>query len=428
MTAPGTTLSSTAGDGDPCGCPGREFTRRTVLRGAGIAGLTGLLSSGLSTQLAFASGPTTGNDVLVVLSLRGGFDGLSAIAPIGDPGYAAARPTLAVPENRALKLDDTFGLHPSLAPLKPFWDAGTFGAVQAVGHPDRSRSHFAAMEELERAAPGTSLRTGWLDRVIGLAGNGSPLQAVTVGSGTSALALAGPAPDVAMRSLDDFSMDTDNLAHRKRLTALRAMHAGRPGAAGIALTALDRAAEVRSSTPAGTGYPTSGEGQELGSALRDLARIIKTPGSTLQAACVDFGDWDMHENLGTVDQGRMTRQLAGLGAALAAFATDLGPHHLSRVCLVTLSEFGRRVQQNGSAGTDHGSANTVLLLGGGVIGGKVHGVWPGLAPSALDRGDLANRTDYRDVLGELLRVRCGVPNLSSVFPGFQPNPIGVARP
>ncbi len=416
----------TAQTARPCGCPSGGVTRRTVLRGAGIAGLTGLLSSGLSTQLAFAAGPPTGHDVLVVLSLRGGFDGLSAIAPIGDPGYASARPTIAVPANRAIGLDDMFGLHPALAPLKPFWDAGTFGAVQAVGHPDRSRSHFAAMEELERAAPGTSLRTGWLDRVIGLAGNGSPLQAVTLGSGTSALALAGPAPDVAMRSLDDFSVDTDNAANRKRVAALRSLHSGRPGAAGIALTALDRAAAVRTGTPAGTGYPTSGEGTELGSALRDLARIIKNPGSNLQAACVDYGDWDMHENLGTVDQGRMTRHLAGLAQALAAFANDLGPD-LSRVCVVTLSEFGRRVEQNGSAGTDHGTANAVLLLGGGIVGKKVHGTWPGLSPDGLDRGDLAGRTDYRDVIGELLRVRCGVPDLSAVFPGFRHTPLGVAR-
>lgn len=412
-----------------CGCPGEGVTRRTVLRGAGLAGavgLTGLLAPGLSTQLAFAAEPQTGQDVLVVLSLRGGFDGLSAIAPIGDPGYAAARPTIAVPANRAIRLTETFGLHPSLAPLKPFWDAGTFGAVHAVGHPDRSRSHFAAMEQLERAAPGTSLRTGWLDRVIGVAGNGSPLQAVTLGSGTSALALAGPAPDVAMRSLERFTLQAESAVDRERVTALRALHSGRPGAAGVALTALDRAAAVRDSTTEGAGYPTSGEGRELGSALRDLARIIKNPGSNLQAACVDHGDWDMHEGLGTVDSGRMTRRLAGLGKALAAFATDLGPD-LSRVCVVTLSEFGRRVEQNGSAGTDHGGANAVLLLGGGVVGGKVHGDWPGLGPQALDRGDLAGRTDYRDVLGELLRTRCGVTDLGTVFPGLRHTPLGVAR-
>jgi uncharacterized protein (DUF1501 family) len=159
-----------------------------------------------------------------------------------------------------------------------------------------------------------------------------------------------------------------------------------------------------------------------------VARLVKAD-LGLRVATVDVGGWDMHSGLGGAEPGGwMHDQVAGLSAALAAFAADLGPH-LDRVCLVTLSEFGRRVAQNDSGGVDHGYGNAVLVMGGGIRGGRVHGRWPGLADEALEDGDLAVTTDYRDVLGELLSVRCGVPSAASqVFPGLRAAPLGLARP
>ena len=443
------------------GCPDCQRTeqarlsRRGFLRGAGglaAAGYAGLATQTLGTRLAFAEGlptmaaSTTGTaavttpysgDVLVVLSLRGGFDGLSAIVPAGDPDYYTARPSIAVPQATLLPLDTMFGLHPALQPLLPFWTAGTFGAVVAAGQPDPTRSHFEATEEMERAAPSSSLRTGWLDRALGLRGSGTVFQAAQLGDASPGQQFAGPAPELSLGSIDDFSLsavggDTAAEVSREAKRWGNALHSFYSGSlaplAAPALAALGalnstRAMQSAGYTPAnGASYDAS---SELATALKDVARLIKS-GVGLQVAAVDYGDWDMHSGLGTVDTGWMHRKLTELGNALAAFVTDLGAA-MSRVTVVTISEFGRRVEENDSAGVDHGHGNTMLLLGGGINGGKIHGSWPGLAPAALDDGDVAGTTDYRVVLAELLSKRCGQTNLDQVFPGLPSGELGVAR-
>ncbi|AGZ41581.1 DUF1501 domain-containing protein [Actinoplanes friuliensis] len=410
-----------------CDCP-PTVTRRGILGAAAAGALAGLAGDQLSTQLAFAAGKYTG-DTIVLLSLRGGFDGLSAIVPAGDPGYYAARPDIAVAKSRLIGGDTRFGLHPALAPLLPFWKARTFGAVQAVGQPAPNRSHFSAMEELERAAPGTSLRTGWLDRMLGGLGAASPFNGVSLGSPMPARVMAGPAPALGMRSLDDFSLfgDQDN---QPMAATLSALYAGAPAvlsqAAGQVTSSLatTKALAAKAYQPAnGAKYPDD----TLGKALRDVARLIKGKAG-LMSACIDSGDWDMHENVGLAVPGkRMHDKLAQLAAALAAFATDLGKTGMQRVTVVTVSEFGRRVRQNGSGGLDHGYGNAMLLLGGGVAGGKVHGRWPGLGERHLVDGDLAVTTDYRAVIGEILQKRCGLKNTRSVFPNVRNTTSGVVR-
>lgn len=428
---------------DSCTCPQDAATtstvdearttggtsRRSLLRG-GLAAL-GLAAAEplVSTRYAYAAAGYTG-DVVVVLSLRGGFDGLSAVAPVGDPAYGKARPTIAVPASAAIRLDSRFGLHPALAPLKPFWDAGTFGVVHAVGQAAPTRSHFAAMEEMERAAPGTGLRTGWLDRTLGLRPAGTTFRAVQVGGSGASPALAGPTPELALDAVDDFTLSAawDDQQLVRWRTALAAVHRGAPTSlaapATATLGAVSRTAALKKAgyTPAnGASYPDG----ELGPALRDVARLVKA-GVGLQVACVEVGDWDMHAGLGQHHQGWMQSKLDDLARSLTAFATDLGSR-MQGVTVVTLSEFGRRVAENGSGGLDHGHGNAVLMLGGGVRGGMVHGRWPGLAAANLRDGDLAGTTDYRQVLGEVLVRRCGATSLSSVFPGLRPAPIGVVR-
>ncbi|UQU68234.1 DUF1501 domain-containing protein [Couchioplanes caeruleus] len=415
-----------------CGCDElTTLTRRGVLgRGlaAGAGGvLAGLAAEGLSTRLAFAADGYTG-DTLVVLSLRGGFDGLSAIAPIGDADYYRARPTIALPKSQAIGGDAMFGLHPALAPLLPMWKNGGLAAVHAVGQPNPTRSHFAAMEEMERAAAGTSVRSGWLDRMLGLTGASGPLAGVSLGAAMPSRLLAGPATDVSMATLDGFTMAGDS-AKRPMAAALSRMYATAPellaGPALAAGSALTATASVRATayTPAnGAAYPKT----PLGTALRDVARLIKA-NAGLAAAAVDCGDWDMHEGLGTAVQGqRMYDNLFETATALAAFAADLGPDGMAGVTLVTVSEFGRRVAENASRGVDHGHGNAMLVMGGGVRGGTVYGAWPGLSPGALVDGDLAATTDYRAVIGEILQKRCGFGSLSEVFPGVAPASFGLA--
>jgi uncharacterized protein (DUF1501 family) len=401
----------------------RGFLGRTAAVGA----LAGLAGAGLSTKLAFAAGAYTG-DTLVVLSLRGGFDGLSAIAPIGDPDYYKARPTIALPKSQVIAGDGTFGLHPALAPLLPMWQGGTLAAVHAVGQPNPTRSHFAAMEAMENAAPGTSLRSGWLDRMLGTTGVTGPLGGVSVGNAMPSRLLSGPSPAVSMDTVDAFTLAGES-AKRPMAAALRKLYAGAPdllgGPAQAADAALIATTSLRSAgyAPAnGAVYPVT----ELGAALRDVARLIKSNAGLVTAA-VDAGDWDMHEGLGTAVKGqRMYDNLAATASALAAFAADLGPLGMQNVTVITISEFGRRVQENASRGADHGHGNAMLLMGGGIRGGKVYGTWPGLSAGALVAGDLAATTDYRSVIGEVLQKRCGLGALGDVFPSATPSSFGLA--
>ncbi|ABS05339.1 DUF1501 domain-containing protein [Kineococcus radiotolerans] len=414
-----------------CGCDegSKLVSRRSVLRAAlaaAAAGVTTYAVGDVSTQVSFA-GTGWNGETLVVLSLHGGFDGLSAVVPGGDAGYYAARPNIAVPRSTLLGLDQTFGLHPAMAPLMPLWRNGTFGVVHAVGQAEPTRSHFAAMERMELAAPGSSVRTGWIDRTLGSLGTGSVLNAVGI-SNTPARAFAGPAQETTMTSLDGFSLIGPGDDRPTWHAALRRMHTGaRPEVAQPAstlLTAMEDVAGLRgtASGPAnGAVYPDS----DLGRALAEAA-VLKKSGAPVQVIALDYGDWDMHAGLGRVDGGWMRDKLTELSSALAAFATDLGGSFASTT-LVTLSEFGRRVGENASGGLDHGHGNAVLLLGGGVVGGRVHGVWPGLGADRLVDGDLAGTTDYRSVIGEVLQKRCGAGSLSAIFPGFSGAPLGVVR-
>nr|BFE71298.1 DUF1501 domain-containing protein [Actinoplanes digitatis] len=410
----------------------RKLLSRRGLLGRGLAAgaagaLAGLVGEGLSTRMAFAAGGYSG-DTLVVLSLRGGFDGLSAIAPIGDPEYYKARPAIALPKSQAIGGDAMFGLHPALAPLLPMWKGGSLAAVHAVGHPNPTRSHFAAMEEMERAAAGTSTRTGWLDRMLGMTGATGPLAGVSLGTAMPSRLFTGPSADISMATVDGLALASES-DKRPMAAALRKMYASAPtllaAPAKAADSALTATAGLRATAyvPAnGAAYPST----PLGAALRDVARLIKAKAG-LAVAAVDCGDWDMHEGLGTAAKGqRMYDNLLETANALAAFAADLGPAGMANVTLLTVSEFGRRVAENGSRGADHGHGNAMLLMGGGVKGGKVYGKWPGLSAGALVAGDLAATTDYRAVIGEILQKRCGLGSLKDVFPDVAPASLGLA--
>jgi uncharacterized protein (DUF1501 family) len=414
---------------DDCCTAPRGLTRRSMLAAMGVTA-GAVAASPLASRVAFAAGGSYTGDVLVVLSMHGGWDGLSIVPPVGDPDYLKLRPSLGIPASLALPAGGIFGLHPALAPLKPFYDRGQLGFVHAAGQANGVRSHFQDESELERAAPGTTLATGWIDRVLSPRGTGSAFQAVELGSSMIPNSLIGPAPSIALANVADFSLAVWSGYQPSFGTALAGMHSGlaHPATeqANLALNALSTAATMQSAgyTPAGgVTYPTS----ELGKTLKDLAWLIKS-NVGLQIACLDYQNWDMHAGMGQPGDtsGWLHGQLADVAACLAAFATDLGPA-LSNVTLVTLSEFGRRAYENGSGGCDHGLGQAVLALGGGVNGGQVIGRWPTLTPGALADGDLAVTTDYRSILTEILTKRCGLASSTAVFPGFSPQPVGIAK-
>jgi len=410
-------------ESSPCCEEYAGLSRRGLLKGLIGAGATTAFFGTTFTQTAFAA-TQPADRVLVVLSLRGAADGLSLVVPHGDPAYYTARPRIAIPKTSLLAQDSFFGLHPSLAPLLPMWTAGKMAAVHATGLPVANRSHFAAMEELEDADPGSSARVGWINRLIGTDTYENPLQGIGMGFSTPITAMYGPEGTVTTTSVDAMTLSGADPADpaQRRAGSLQTLWGGAGGAIGrggrAALDAVGDFAPVLAlpGTPAnGAAYSDD----DLGRALADAARTIKADIGA-QVISVDHdGGWDMHTNLGTLSWGSMLGAAGALATSLAAFFTDLGPLG-DKVTVVTLSEFGRRVRENASYGLDHGHGNVMFLLGAGVRGGY-HGTWPGLV-DGLD-ADLSVTTDYRSVLAELVSNRLG-RSAATVFPGFTPEVVG----
>jgi uncharacterized protein (DUF1501 family) len=404
-------------------------TRRGFLRGVaalgGAAAVTAVHGTAF-TETAYAAAPV--DRVLVVLSMRGACDGLSLVVPHGDPTYYLARPAIAVPKDRLLGADGFFGLHPALAPLMPWWTAGQMAAVHATGLPAPNRSHFSAMEELEDADPGSSARVGWLNRLIGRNGTGSPIEAIQFGGGVPVTALAGPEPVLVADDVDSVSLSGywDAASEAKRRASLNRLWTGVPGPLGAgarnAFAVVDDFAPVRTSSATPAGGATYPRYSDLGAALAAAARTIRADVGA-EVITVDHGSWDHHTWIGSPDSGNLRTMADEFAACLAAFLTDLGPL-ASKVTVVTVSEFGRRVKENASQGLDHGYGNVMFLLGAGVKGGY-YGTWPGLQ-NTVD-ADLLVTTDYRSVLAEVVTKRFGASS-AAVFPGFSPTSVGVVQP
>jgi uncharacterized protein (DUF1501 family) len=414
---------------DACACSDFSSSRRRFLAGLGAvtgsAVVSGLVGDAFQ-QVAF--GATTANpNVIVVLSLRGGADGLSMVVPHADPGYAGNRDRTAIPESTLLARDSGFGLHPSFAPLLPMWQNQTFAAVNAVGMPTPNRSHFSAMEKVEDADPGSAERRGWINRMVGLQGGTSPVQAVQMGGSLIPTSMYGSAPVMGLRELPDLLLTGDPREEQTHRESLNTVWGGVSGSLGQgARGALEVTRDLRSlggtvPTPAnGARYPAG----DLGDALKSTATMIRAQVGA-RVVTIDYGSWDMHANLGTVTWGPMQSMIRELAGGLAAFFTDLGGLG-ANVTVVTMSEFGRRVQENGAMGLDHGYGNCMLLLGAGVRGGQYHGAWPGLGDRLVD-GDLAVTRDNRSVISEVLASRVPEVSIPSVFPDFTPEAIGAMR-
>jgi uncharacterized protein (DUF1501 family) len=416
-------------DAPPCGCDDFQAGRRRFLKGSlGAAGTLAVTAMFGDVFAQVAYGAETGGNVLVVLSLRGGADGLSMVVPHGDPDYAPARPRIAVPAGQLLAADPVFGLHPAFAPLLPLWNTGRFAAVQAVGLPQPNRSHFAAMEAVEDADPGSAERRGWINRMVGLVGTANPAEAIQLGTPMAPTSLYGSAPTLAADRLRDLQLSgSGDPAWRRRqedsLTRVWGSVGGALGRGARSALATTGTFSALASSPVapqnGASYPSGG----LGTALAETAALVRA-GLGTRVVTLDYGSWDMHTSMGTVSSGQMRNRVDEMARALAAFFTDLGALG-DRVTVVTLSEFGRRVAENGANGLDHGHGNCVLVLGGGVRGGQYYGTWPGLADGRLVSGDLAVTTDYRSVLAEIVGARFPTVSLPALFPGFAAQPLGL---
>ncbi|MCZ2122821.1 MAG: DUF1501 domain-containing protein [Anaerolineales bacterium] len=407
--------------------PKTILPRRQFLQGCSSA--IAAMAGARLTNLAFAKeGDAT--DTLVVIFLRGGWDALNVVPPIGgdDRGfYEKARPNLKI--TNLLALNEQFGLHPALNPLYDLYQDGKLGVVHAVGLNHDTRSHFDAQEYIELGTPGSkSITSGWVTRHLQEVGVSSILPAIaTSGSPSSLLNFV---PTVNLNNPEDFSQWGNDLLASQQV-ALQQLYTGgsllhRAGTRTLeALKIVSPLVEKGYQPANGAIY----QEDELGLQLKTIAQMIKLEAG-LKVAAVDFGGWDTHEYETDGNGGYIADLLNQLANGLANFYLDLNSGYTEKLSVVVISEFGRRLVQNESYGTDHGHGSVMLALGGNVNGGQVYGTFPGLHNDQLyDHADLAITTDYRSVLSELLAKRLGNSNLEAVFPGFAGSysPLGLFR-
>jgi uncharacterized protein (DUF1501 family) len=384
----------------------------------------GLAPAWLSRAAYAAEVPARGRKkILVAVFQRGAADGLNVVVPFGDPNYHALRPTISIPKpdgtpDAALDLDGFFGLHPALAPLLPVFHAGQLAIVEAAGSPDPTRSHFDAQDYMESGTPGVKATAdGWLNRTLLPEQRPSPVRAVSIGSGL-ARTLRGPNEAVAIASIGDFQIRDAGSAQTFEAMYGDTVDTVLHGTAQETFEAvkLMQTVQKQKYTPAGGArYP----GGQFGQAMLQVARLIKA-NVGVEVAFADVGGWDTHVNEvgGKPTEGQLANRLAEFGQSLAAFYQDMGDQ-MADIVVVTMSEFGRTARENGDRGTDHGHANVMFAMGGGIRGGRVYGDWPGLATERLYEGrDLALTTDFRDVLGECVSKHLGGRTVAEVFPGY----------
>lgn len=419
-----------------------RLSRRRFLQGMAATGTAGVATTMFGDALrqtsfgATGAGAGSGGNVLVVISLRGGIDGLGMVVPHGDPAYTVARPTIGVPKGSLVAPDEMFGLHPKMQPLEWLFTGGELAVVHAVGLPVPNRSHFSAMEAVEDADPASTVRRGWVNRMIGLDDRVDPSEAIHLTDSIVPTMLAGPSPVLAASRVDQISLvgadDDDRTWSDRRRLQLEQMWAGGDAlpiydAYRSAARTVDLLAPVAASAyqpTDGVTYPRDWPATDLSDALKDTAHLIKADVGT-DVVSIDFGSWDMHSDYGTTEWGRMQSMTAGLAGVIDAFMRDLGPTLRGRVTLVTISEFGRRVKENGNRGLDHGWGNMMLVAGAGVKGGTYYGQWPGLGDGRQVDADLAVTTDYRNVFAEIITRRFPDRSLAGVFPGLSYAPVGL---
>ncbi len=408
---------------------GWQMSRRGLLAtlGLGAAGWLGSKSA-LAQVVVSEDAKDHEGDILVNVFLRGGMDGLNSVVPYGEDAYHKNRPTLRVrspkdkaagANDRALDLDGFFGLNPMMASLLPLYKEGKMACLHAVGSGDQTRSHFEAMNAMERGMYQMrgGIQTGWVARHLASTPrrNPTPLRAVALSSVTPD-SVRGASHATTMANLADFRLANPELA--EMLTGLYGNGKDVMAQAGRdTLQVLKKLHGIKIEDQP-RGYPAS----DLGRALQQVATLVRA-GVGLEIACLEMGGWDTHFGQGALLPG----YLKELADALAAFERDMGPE-MKRISLVVQTEFGRRVNENTSLGTDHGRASAMFLIGGNVNGGKVYADWPGMEERQLDEvGDLKVTTDYRDVLADALAKRVVGSKPSEVFPGWEAKQSGFFR-
>jgi uncharacterized protein (DUF1501 family) len=402
-------------------------TRRVFLKNGSLA----LVSLGFAPEFIArtAQAAQSRKKILISIFQRGAVDGLNMIVPFGDPDYYRARPTIGIgkpgeaprqagQDQPAVDLDGFFGLNARMAPLAPLFASGELAIVHACGSHDPTRSHFDAQDYMESGTPGVkSTRDGWLNRYLHAKDHEreTPFRAVALAPQLPRT-LQGTSPALAIGQLSQFGVRAGN-ATDMMATSFEAQYASaadsllRPtGKEAFDAVKMLKGADPSKYAPAnGAEYPRSG----FGEAMKQIAMLVKSD-LGLEVAFAEVDGWDTH----TQQPNRLSNLLDDFAKTIAAFNRDLG-EQMAEVVLMSMSEFGRQVKENGTRGTDHGHGNAMMILGGPVKGGKVYGKWPGLGKNDLWEGrDLAITTDFRDVFAEVVTGHLGAKDISKIFPGY----------
>ena len=406
-------------------------SRRVFLKNGAFAFVSLGFAPSFLQRTALAAGAGRSKQLIAIFQ-RGAVDGLNVVVPFGEAEYYRARPSIAIPrpgsgENAAIDLDGFFGFNPRLQGLKPLWDARQLAVVHACGSPDSTRSHFDAQDYMETATPGVkSTSDGWLNRYLQArrAEVPTPFRAVALTAQLPRM-LQGTAPALAVNQIGQFGI-RGGQASEMIGASFEAEYAAAADRVlnGTGREAFNAIRMLKSTDPSkyqpanGADYPRSPFAQ----ALRQVAQLTKA-NVGLEVAFADIGGWDTHVNQGAA-QGQLAARLDDFSRSIAALIRDLGDR-LEDTVVLTMSEFGRAVNENGNRGTDHGHGNAMMVIGGGVRGGRVYGKWPGLdVERRYDGRDLAVTTDFRDVFGEIVTRHLGVTDARQVFPGY---PLSAAR-
>ena len=410
-------------------------TRRVFIKNGSLA----LLSLGFAPMFIARSAQAAQarKKVLVAIFQRGAVDGLNMVVPYGDNAYYKSRPSIAIPRpagattnDGAVDLDGFFGLHPRMRPLADLFHRNELAIVHACGSPDETRSHFDAQDYMETATPGVKAADGWLNRYLHAKEHeqASPFRAVALATQLPRT-LQGKEPALAINQLSQFGVRAGAASNSMEAT-FEAQYAAAADAllAPTGKEAFDAVKMLRNTDPGGytpsngAEYPRS----PFGDAMRQIAQLVKAD-LGLEVAFAELTGWDTHVNQGN-SQGQLANRLDDFARALAAFNTDMADR-MAEVVVVTMSEFGRAVNENGNRGTDHGHGNAMLIFGGPIKGGKVYGRWPGLEMDQRWQGrDLAITTDFRNVFADLVSGHLGAKSVDAIFPGFKyPGQLGFLR-
>ena len=392
-----------------------DITRRRLIQALAAAPIA---ASG-ANRLAFAADGAGNGHTVVVVFLRGAMDGIGALIPSDESAYYDNRPGIAVPRSGQIDLNGQFALHDALRPLKSLYEQGDLAFVVGTGLDSASstRSHFDAQARMEGGLSGRVGAEGWLGRHLAIRASGDDDIFRGVGIGNVSPSLRGYGDALNVNDLANLRLRPPNDVTSFELdTTLTAMYGEttNPMLRGQGDRALDT---LYLSTAKNLGHATSADAfgpLRFGRDLRQVAELINAD-LGLEAATVDMGGWDLHDSYGSWRQGAMQERLKVLAKGLATFHETIRAR--SDVTVVVMSEFGRRLEENSSYGTDHGKGGMMMVLGSGVNGGRVAGPWSGLG--SLADGDLPITTDYRQVLSELVARRLGgADTLGQVFPGY----------